>query len=1663
MLAKRRDLALKLASAALVILGCLVLVGWAFQIPLLTSILPDQATTKANMAIGIVLMGVVFWLLSDEQPPPRARSLATLGASGVFLIGLLTLLEYVLGWNLGIDQFLFHDPALVHPGRMAEVTAISLTLLGLALGLLTNSKWFRLMQSLALAVLGIALLTLVGYLYQVQQLYTVFSFSSVALSTAVALLIASLGVLFARPEQGLMAALSADRPGGLMARRLLPALIVVPIIFGWLQLRGYEQGLYANEFGLGLLVLSNIGLVGVLIWWNANLLNREDVKRQQTETALIASEKRYHQVLDQLMEGAQIIGFDWRYLYVNDAAARHGSQLKENMLGALVPELFPGVETTKLFQVLQTCMAARTTDHLETQFTFPDGRVGWFELSIQPVPEGLFILTLDITERKQAELRLRASEERFRLLLESAPQAIVLVDDQGQIRLTNAQAAKVFGYSRAEMQDQVIEMLLPERVSNQHNQHRAKYAVEPSMRILGTGPDFIGRRKDGSEFPIDLALSAIETTDGLLLTAFVRDITERKRIETALSHYVQRMEILHEIDRGIAEARSAEVLIDATLRRLQQLIPCQRASVGVIDNKRSTVNFFTLNFEADRVLRGGGGSPLPADFFDGFDERHLRLVNDFRLESDLRAYKLVSEGLLSGLTVLFVDQQRPFGTLELLADTPNFFTAEYQEIVVDIASQVGIAVHQFYLKEELAARASQLEQQVDEIAVAEAALQEANLMLERRVEERTEELFAAKERAEAVLNNSLDGILLVDTDLRIRQTNRAFNQLFACEDDDYFNQPLRNLLHVDSVAEMNVKAEATTIPGQLGKYIEVKARRKNGTVFDAELSFGQIKQDGFVCTLRDISERKQQERQLRYFASLQDSVSDSVISTDLDFRIQSWNQAAERIYGWKAEEVIGKVTFDVLQTQYTSPTEREERIQALREQGWWQGEVTQYHRSGRLLYILGSITLIKDERNVPVAVVSVNHDITESKLAEQALMAKMQEEAEFQTYLKALHDITIELTQIDELDEFYRRAVQLGMERLGFERLGVLLHDPETGLAVGTYGTDPTGKMVAEHDLRLHPSALTGILMRTFEQAERFIFDEHVSLYYRMQEIGVGWNAAAILWNGMENLGWLAADNAVEHGPASKSQLEIFALYALTLGTLLVQKQGQAALRESEEHFRLLLHAAPNATIISDQSGRIVLINTQAETLFGYNRAELIGQSVEVLVPDYARSRHVHHRSTYVAAPHVRQMGPGSDLFARRKDGSEFPVEIDLGFIETKQGLLVMSFVIDITERLGVVAAMEQQRLFLQNIIDVSPNLIYVKDYQSRFILANPMVASAHSTTLNELIGKTQADFSTAPQEVMAFMEADRRVIESGEPLYLEEPITLASGEMRWLQTTKVPIVSGDGKSRHVLGVSTDITEHKLVAETLRQAFEKEHELSELKSRFVSMASHEFRTPLATILALTETLSAYRHKLPEADIDMRFDKIKDQIAHLKDIMDDVLQLARLQARRAEFVPARVDLDGMCRSVLDEFEYLAATTHTLVYACDEALCDVYLDKKLMRQIINNLVSNAFKYSPAGKTVTVRLDYIDHYLVLKVSDEGIGIPEKDLKHLFEPFHRADNVGTIAGTGLGLVITKESVELHGGTILVESAEGLGTTFTVAIPLTLKEEMQHGEDTGY
>jgi PAS domain S-box-containing protein len=251
-----------------------------------------------------------------------------------------------------------------------------------------------------------------------------------------------------------------------------------------------------------------------------------------------------------------------------------------------------------------------------------------------------------------------------------------------------------------------------------------------------------------------------------------------------------------------------------------------------------------------------------------------------------------------------------------------------------------------------------------------------------------------------------------------------------------------------------------------------------------------------------------------------------------------------------------------------------------------------------------------------------------------------------------------------------------------------------------------------------------------------------------------------------------------------------------------------------------------------------------------------------------------------------------------------------------------------------------------------------------------------------------------------------------------------------------------------------DFTERKFMErqmwdkERLNIELEKERELRDVKNRFISMMSHDLKTPLAAIRLANSMLRNYGDRSsPEEEIES-YDTIDQQVEHLTEMINDVMTISHQDFTGAELDRQIIDLETYCRDIIEELQLAYRMKRSLNFSGTDRRIEANIDVKMMRRALTNLLTNAIKYSPEDTPVHMELTYANCQAIIKISDQGIGIPPEDLSRLFEPFNRGSNVGGIQGTGLGLAIAKQAVELHGGTINVESNLGKGTTFTIMLP---------------
>lgn len=377
---------------------------------------------------------------------------------------------------------------------------------------------------------------------------------------------------------------------------------------------------------------------------------------------------------------------------------------------------------------------------------------------------------------------------------------------------------------------------------------------------------------------------------------------------------------------------------------------------------------------------------------------------------------------------------------------------------------------------------------------------------------------------------------------------------------------------------------------------------------------------------------------------------------------------------------------------------------------------------------------------------------------------------------------------------------------------------------------------------------------------------------------------------------------------------------------------------------------------------------------------------------------------------------------------------------------------LDISDREQTKAALQTSEIKFRSLVEQTNDWVWEIDREFSFSYINPRASEILDCPTEAILKHKFTDFM-ANDEAIRFSTILALLVGQRQPFtQLEATCLRPSGEAVILEISGSPIFNPKGEFEGYRGITRNITERKQIEVDIRKALTREKELSDLKTRFISMASHEFRTPLTTILASAETLERYAHKFTPEKQQTVLKRIQTSVHHVIGLLNDVLTVGKAEAGKLSCTLAPIDLHQFCRDLVEEAQFAQVSTASpieLIATGDQF--QVLADEKLLRHILLNLISNAVKYSPDHTPVTFAVTCGDGESIFQVSDRGIGIPPADQAQLFGAFHRADNVGNISGTGLGLVIAKRAAEAHQGLISFVSEVGLGTTFTVVLPLVL------------
>jgi PAS domain S-box-containing protein len=501
-------------------------------------------------------------------------------------------------------------------------------------------------------------------------------------------------------------------------------------------------------------------------------------------------------------------------------------------------------------------------------------------------------------------------------------------------------------------------------------------------------------------------------------------------------------------------------------------------------------------------------------------------------------------------------------------------------------------------------------------------------------------------------------------------------------------------------------------------------------------------------------------------------------------------------------------------------------------------------------------------------------------------------------------------------------------------------------------------------------------------------------------------------------------------------------------------------LKKNNQIFQLLFESAAEGLVVVNRSGIIKLVNPQVSQLFGYEEDELIDQLVEILIPDVLKKSHVQHRSSYMKAPKSRSMGSNMNLLAQRKDGTDFYVEIGLNHFKVDDEIYVMALISDITDRATITSELERlndeletrvkertkalessQKLYKLIASNFPNGTINVFDRDLRYVFAEGEELRKLGITGERLIGTKYID--RLHKSISKEIELKLNEVLKGKSLSFE-----IEHQKNFYVINAVPLRDSGGEVEQILVIEKNITDKKIAENQMQEMLEKEKHLNELKSRFVSMASHEFRTPLSTILSSTSLAERYSSEEQQEKRDKHFKRIKTSVHSLTTILNDFLSLDKLEQGIVDINLSAFNLKDLIDEVVEEITTGLNKGQRLELNFVYPQIDIISDRNVIRNVLNNLLTNASKYSAEGKLISLSVKEVKKGLQIEVQDQGIGIPEKEQKQLFERFFRAKNVTNIQGTGLGLNIVKKYVDLLGGEISFESSEENGTKFTVVLP---------------
>jgi PAS domain S-box-containing protein len=855
-----------------------------------------------------------------------------------------------------------------------------------------------------------------------------------------------------------------------------------------------------------------------------------------------------------------------------------------------------------------------------------------------------------------------------------------------------------------------------------------------------------------------------------------------------------------------------------------------------------------------------------------------------------------------------------------------------------------------------------------------------------------------------------EGIAIFNSKEEHIYANQAYANIFGYRNPTELMGRTWKILY-DTAEQQRISQEVMPSLHEQGNWRgETVGQGKDGRGFDLSVSLTLLENGGMVCAVSDITQRKQSERELQEnIERFRNCFELPLIGVAITGADKGWievNETTCNMLGYSQQELM-QMTWSEL----THPEDLVLDLEYFRQ--LLAGQIDQYamdkryiRKDGSIIYAhLGVGSVRKADGSLDYAV-ALMQDVTERKQAET------------------------ELRQTKEFLESVLDNAPIGVVVKDSKTLRFTLWNP-AATSLLEFSTDEViGK--TDYDLFSQEEA------DSFRATDQEVLATGKVLNIHGECVRTKAGIAKILHTVKARV--CGKDGVPQH------------LLAFT-EDITQEKLAEEALQQSEEKFRQLAENIQEVFFLLSADGQQVLYVSPAyERVWGmpcqsyYDNPEAWLERIHP--EDYDRVALAFQQQNQNHAVY------NEEYRIIRPDGSLRWIWARTYFLfdEAGQPYRIAGIAEDVTERKQSEEALRQSEARFQKLSSNVPVMLY-QYVRSVDGVEAVTFASQGCQTLYEVTPEAvQQDTNLLwrmvfPEDVPALTSDLRASAETLEPLVAEFRIKTPSGRVKWLRGIARPERLADGS---ILwdGIVLDVSDRKQAEEEILKALVREKELNELKSNFVSLVSHEFRTPLATILSSTELLQKYGYQWTEERKQIQFERIIAGVDRMTQLLNDVLVISKAESGKLRCNPVRLNIVEFCRGVVRELITNLDAGNRIQFIQQGNCNQVSVDAQLLSHILTNLISNAVKYSSPQSMVNVELFCQDDEVILQVHDSGIGIPGYDQDKLFDSFHRGANVGTIPGTGLGLAIVKQCVELHQGKIEVQSQLGQGTRFTVTLP---------------